>query len=488
MKENMPLVSVVMPCYNHEKYVAQAIESVLNQTYPNIEFIIADNGSTDRSYEVMKRYEGRVRKLLHLEKNDREKCWEMLIAEAGGSYFAVMTSDDYWEPEKVELQMQAFREQPGLKLCATWAVYTDEDLVPRPGQNVFIQQNRSRGEWIRYLLENGNCIAYPSVIMDIESRKRSIQQFTRGYRQLGDLYLWLCFLLETDIYVVPQVLMKFRWHLSGGNQNESAPSRENNIRTKNEQADILSYMFENMPDELFLQAFGDELVHPDACSHEEIICEKFFALLRLAEKKYYYQPCVQRFFHDNFKKDNGKGLEKTLEQKYRYSRLDFYEYSGRTGLEKYYRDLAKAAVYEEAHRKYLRRLQAFCLAEKEGEAYRKTVSAMNRWRLLSLPESRQEPLFLVYQYCRKILGLQECLDTLDYGTVMEAISGLSTSVESVWEDLQYLEFGIAKADWALFKELVHYGQKEQIDLRESIFPFVGLLCESLEACYGELPE
>ena len=68
---NLPLVSVVMMCYNHGAYVGKVIESILNQTYPNIELIVADNGSTDDSFEVIRRYKDRI-KLLRLEKNNRQ--------------------------------------------------------------------------------------------------------------------------------------------------------------------------------------------------------------------------------------------------------------------------------------------------------------------------------------------------------------------------------------------------------------------------------
>ena len=68
--DKQPLVSVIMPCYNHEKYVAQTIESVLNQTYKNIEFIVVDNGSTDGSFHVIQQYRDRIDKIYQLKEND----------------------------------------------------------------------------------------------------------------------------------------------------------------------------------------------------------------------------------------------------------------------------------------------------------------------------------------------------------------------------------------------------------------------------------
>ena len=59
MNSGNPLVSVCMPCYNAERYVGQAIESVLNQTYKNIELIVVNDGSTDQSGEILERYKAR---------------------------------------------------------------------------------------------------------------------------------------------------------------------------------------------------------------------------------------------------------------------------------------------------------------------------------------------------------------------------------------------------------------------------------------------
>ena len=483
MRENLPLVSVTMACYNHEKYVAQAIESVLNQTYPNIELIVADNGSLDNSYEIIKRYEGKVKKILRLEKNDRKKCTNMLFAETSGSYFTVMTSDDYWEPDKVELQMKAFRENPNVGVCATWAVYADENLVPISDKNVFIQENRSRAEWIRYFLENGNCIAYASVIMDMELRKKVLPGINRGYSQLADYYWWICLIQETDFYIVPKILMRFRWHLSGSNRNESAPSEENDIRVRNEHADILSHVFQHIPDQLFLQAFKDVLINPDARTEEEIMCEKFFALLRLAEQKYYYQPCVERFYHDHYRKisEEGQrsGLEEPLERIYHYSGSDFSKWSGRTGIAKYYYDLKNVIAHYEQDIKYLELLQDFCLAGKEGKEYESCISEMKKLRFLSLPDEKQKLILAVYECSERVFALQRQLDTIEYGAVIESLQGLATGIDMVLEDLGYLDWEIKETDWSVFKELIQCGRKEQIDLTESVFPFLNLICESL---------
>lgn len=489
MENQNPLVSVIMPCYNHEEYVAQAIESVLNQTYQNIEFIIGDNGSTDGSYEVIRQYEGRVKKIIRLEKNNLKKCGELLLSEAGGDYITTMTSDDYWEPDKIELQMQIFREHPNVKACGTWAVYTDENLIPLQDQsnNVFIKENRSRAQWMRWFIEHGNCIAFPSVVMEMQLRKSLFLEGSRGYKQLGDFYLWLLVIQKADIYIIQKPLMKFRQHFTGGNRNESAPTEENNIRCRNEVADIISEVFEHISDDLFLEAFRNELVNPNTSTQEEILCEKFFLLKRLAEKQYYYQPCVFRFYYNNFNKvdENGKniGLGDALDRIYHYSRKDFNEWSGQTGIAKYYCDMKKLETCHDRQTKYLQMLQESVLEGKEGKEYEQSLAKIKKMRLCSLPDIKQQMIFFTYQFCGKVLALQEQQDAVGYTAVVDVLNGFISNIDQIWDDLEYIEWGIAEEDRTLFKELVRHGKTKQIDLSESVFPFVNLMFESLQVYF-----
>lgn len=123
------LVSVITPCYNGAKFIGDAIESVMAQTYPNWEMLITDDCSNDNSIEVIKEYvakDSRVR-LLQLEKNSgaavaRNKS----IAEAKGRYIAFLDGDDMWLPNKLELQLE-FMEKKDCALSCTSLMYCNEE-------------------------------------------------------------------------------------------------------------------------------------------------------------------------------------------------------------------------------------------------------------------------------------------------------------------------------------------------------------------------
>ncbi|MFM6199654.1 MAG: glycosyltransferase family 2 protein, partial [Dolichospermum sp.] len=103
--ENFPLISVIIPCYNRERYLAEAIESVLDQTYPHIELIVIDDGSSDRSGEIAQSYP----LIYHYQTNGGIGAARNAgIALANGKFLAFLDSDDIWVKDKLAKQMAIF--------------------------------------------------------------------------------------------------------------------------------------------------------------------------------------------------------------------------------------------------------------------------------------------------------------------------------------------------------------------------------------------
>lgn len=112
--ENQPLVSVIMPCYNMEKFIAYTIESVQRQTYPHWELLIVDDASTDGTADIIKSHQNQNNRINFIVKpkhsgiaDTRNQCLKM----AKGRFLAFLDSDDLWYPEKLEQQLQFMTEK-----------------------------------------------------------------------------------------------------------------------------------------------------------------------------------------------------------------------------------------------------------------------------------------------------------------------------------------------------------------------------------------
>ena len=103
--DELPRVSVVMPVYNGEQFLAEAIQSVLAQTYNHYELIIVDDGSTDGSSTLAKRFEGGVVRYLSQSNGGVSKAMNSGISAARGEYVAFLNQDDIWLPEKLDVQV-----------------------------------------------------------------------------------------------------------------------------------------------------------------------------------------------------------------------------------------------------------------------------------------------------------------------------------------------------------------------------------------------
>ena len=106
--ESQPLVSVVMPCYNTEKYIATSIESVINQTYTNWELIITDGPSSDNTVSIVKKYceqDPRIRLIIPKQHQGIAEARHTCIQNAKGDLLAFLDSDDIWVSDKLEKQV-----------------------------------------------------------------------------------------------------------------------------------------------------------------------------------------------------------------------------------------------------------------------------------------------------------------------------------------------------------------------------------------------
>jgi glycosyltransferase involved in cell wall biosynthesis len=266
-------ISVVVPSFNHGKYVCEAIDSVLNQSCRVSEIIVVDDASSDDSVERIQRINDERITLITLNENlGGAEALNIGIARTTGSLVAICNSDDVWEPNKLELQSEILRQYPEVGFVftdVTWVGKAGGRIKP-PFGNVFAQSNKTRFQWMRQLFEQGNCLCHPSILA-----RREMYGATPNYdnrlRQLPDYKMWLQMLQRASLYVMEEKLLRFRIH-----DNTSRPSPASSARDRNEFTDIARDFIENLNAENFVGAFGSHL--PPYDSKFDLTVEKIIYL------------------------------------------------------------------------------------------------------------------------------------------------------------------------------------------------------------------
>ncbi len=126
----MPRVSVVIPTYNRARFVTKAIDSVLEQTFRDFEIIVVNDGSTDKTEEVLQPYQDQIVYFSYQGNKGAAYARNRAIELAQGEYIAFLDSDDFWQPEKLEKQIKFFDKHPDYGLVATQCLVNviDDDL------------------------------------------------------------------------------------------------------------------------------------------------------------------------------------------------------------------------------------------------------------------------------------------------------------------------------------------------------------------------
>ena len=144
-----PLVSAIVATYNRANTLGQAIESILGQTYKNIEVIVVDDGSTDGTHDVLERFGGRLR-ILRQENAGPSAARNRGIAEAKGDIISFLDSDDIWLPEKTERQV-ALLQRAGKSVpccvCNATLQFTDRPTMTS-FQNALLEPAEEEGLWL----------------------------------------------------------------------------------------------------------------------------------------------------------------------------------------------------------------------------------------------------------------------------------------------------------------------------------------------------
>jgi glycosyltransferase involved in cell wall biosynthesis len=225
-----PRVSVVMASYSHEKFVGEAIESVLAQSFGDFEFIITDDGSSDETPDIIRGYtDSRIDFEAFTVNKGACEAANQCIERAKGDYVAVLSSDDFFLPGKLERQVAMLDASPDLAAVFGLVEFVDDESQAIPAEqnplaDNFITTPPNRFAWLRHLFLHGNALCHSTVMV-----RRRIYEELGGYdvalRQLPDMDLWVRVCAHYPIRVLPEALTGFRVLRDLRNVSAASPSQ-----------------------------------------------------------------------------------------------------------------------------------------------------------------------------------------------------------------------------------------------------------------------
>jgi len=249
-------VSVVITSYNHAKFIGEAIESVLAQTHRPFEVIVVDDASRDASLEVIHRYSDSITVIANPRNCGGAMTTSIGIDACSGDFIAVLNSDDVWEREKLEKQID-FMLTNSLDACFSHVTVIDEEsraVSPAPAEyEVFDRKTPEFDSFLLHFFCFGNFLCHSSVLATTDLYRKA-GPYKNVLRQLPDFDKWVAFARLGKIGILAEPLVRYRT-LGIGNTS-SSESSDAVIRTRFEHFAIFLDFFDGIPIETLKTLFA----------------------------------------------------------------------------------------------------------------------------------------------------------------------------------------------------------------------------------------
>lgn len=248
----MPLVSVIIPCYNHAKYLRQRIDSVLNQSFTDFELILLDDSSTDNSFEIMQQY-AHIETVAHIITNKTNSGtpfiqWQKGLKLAKGKYIWIAESDDFASNDFLKKQLEILESNKAIGICFSASNWVDIDnkIIETPAHEAF--------NW----LKTGNqlvideftvgCPIYnaSSALFRLEMVSKTNFDLITQFKFTGDWLFWVQIAKDTQVYHLGERLNFFRQH----SQNVSTESNKLGLQFS-EGFKVVNYIMAHHPISFF---------------------------------------------------------------------------------------------------------------------------------------------------------------------------------------------------------------------------------------------
>ncbi len=232
-----PLVSILMNCYNGEKYLQEAVDSILSQTYQNWELVFWDNRSTDKSAEIfLNNNDPRLNYNLSPFHTTLGEARIVASKKIRGDWLAIIDTDDVWEPNKLTKQVTAInnarlpRDSIGMVYCRVVEIDKDSAVIKELCHKDYLEAPMPEGRILHDLLFKGNFIVSSSILIDTKIFL-SVGGFPKEFLNASDYYISCAVSSKANIICVNECLARYRIHENNNTHKEKVISCEEQLKT-----------------------------------------------------------------------------------------------------------------------------------------------------------------------------------------------------------------------------------------------------------------
>lgn len=296
-----PRISVILPVYNASKFVAEAINSILEQTFTNFELIIINDGSTDSSELIIQSFQDD--RIIYVKQENKGVGFSIRkgCKIAKGKYIARIDADDICMSNRFAIQFDYLEKHPDTVLVSSAVIYIDH-YGKKIGRSFPYSSNWA----ILKKMKNSSTICHPAVMM-----QKKAYDLTVGYKNVQpfeDLFLWLSLSKYGKLHNLKMPLIKYR--VLGNSVSHELPSYEKNILFEflsknfhdNRFSDSVEIMYSKLYEEIKLQLSRQEIKNVIKNEEEKLLTSRFEKMLYTVLKKIYAPEYLTENIICNIKK------------------------------------------------------------------------------------------------------------------------------------------------------------------------------------------
>lgn len=306
------LITVLMPVYNCELYIKEAVESILSQTYSDFEVLIIDDASTDKTVSIIKSYpDSRIQLIEKPVNSGYTNSLNQGLKLAKGKYIARMDGDDISLPERFAKQVAFLEKNPEVVLCGT-----SYEIMGDLKQTIIPEKHDD----IKLALLKINCLAHPSVMI----RKSTLMDFSITYdvskEPAEDYALWVKLVSIGKSHNLQEILLKYRIHDNSVSRQKTENQENKAIEARFQLLNNLDVVFENYEIKLVKKCFKKKVT----INFEEIkIFQQIHKKLITSNKACFFEPNGFSIFLEDLRIDV---LKKCFLRQQQYSPAVYLEY------------------------------------------------------------------------------------------------------------------------------------------------------------------